>query len=117
MTAEEKREARTTQDKRAVRITQQFREHANMAYDFDCAGSHLTLRIFNHESAPPEARWQIEGRTNDAGEPVTVSVTAASRAQALRDLAVAWLEKTAPIGLPVLDWEGVTKALTEVRAL
>lgn len=104
-------------EERRTKITLQFRERAGMAYDLDCAGTPLTLRVFESEQARAGAGWRIEARTTDAIDAVVASATAATRAEALRDVAVWWRSESASRGLPSVDWEAVAQAMSAVRAL
>lgn len=97
----------------SVRITQQFRERRNMTYEFDCSGVPLVLRVFFPENAP-DANWRIEACSSNNIPATPVSASASSKALALQSIAENWRE-TMPRS--VLDWDGVAKAMTSVRAL
>jgi hypothetical protein len=97
----------------SVRITQQFRERRNMTYELDCSGVPLVLRIFFPENAP-DASWRIEACTGNTVPASSVSASASSKALALQGIAQNWREA---MPRSVLDWDGVAKAMTSVRAL
>jgi cold-inducible RNA-binding protein len=96
--------------KPTVTVAQQFRERSNMAYDLDCAGLPLVVRIF------PEGRdgWRIEARANDARDARVVSACAATRTAALADVIRQWNANSAGTAL---DGDALTRALQSVRAV
>lgn len=98
---------------RPVRIVQQFRERHNMTYEIDCSGTPLVLRVFFPPEDAPSGQWRIEA---SAGQTQPVSASAASRAQALQSVAQCWRDRT-PETVANLDWNGVTQAMTSVRAI
>jgi hypothetical protein len=99
-----------------ARITQQFREAANMTYELDCEGNRLILRIFPIETAPDE-EWRVEARTSDSPDAVVASATAKSRIQAFDAVASWWREHALSRALVTFDWDAVATAMTTVRAL
>lgn len=96
-----------------VKIVQQFRERANMAYDLDCAGVPLVLRIF----ASGETAWRIEARATDAADAVIVESTAETRRDALAGVVRAWNDEAFARGVRPLDGEGLLAAMRDVRAV
>lgn len=96
-----------------VKIAQQFRERNNMTYELDCAGAPLIVRIFPTD----DDRWRIEARTSDGDGALVVSAAAATRREALADVARGWTEQAAAMTLPSLDWDAVTTAMSTVRAV
>lgn len=95
--------------KPSVKIVQQFRERANMAYDIDCAGTPLTVRIFPIDGE----RWRIEARATDAADAVVMTAIGATRRDALDSALRAWNESASS----AIDADAVTRALSEVRAV
>lgn len=95
-----------------VKIVQQFRERGNMAYDLDCAGVPLTLRIFEEEGS----RWRIDARSTEAADAIVVAGRGTTRAEALGDVVQRWNERTDARVAP-LDGEGLVTALRAVRAI
>ncbi len=98
----------------AVRILQQFRERENMAYDLDCAGMPVTVRIFPID----DGRWRIEASSADAAVGVAVSAAGATRRDALGEVARAWNEcvVSSGRGRPI-DAECLLRAMADVRAI
>lgn len=96
-----------------VRIVQQFRERANMAYDLECSGVPLTLRIFPSDGE----RWRIEARSTDAADAVVVSASGATRRDALCEVVRAWNEGAASSSVRPLDGQDLLKAMGDVRAV
>ncbi len=96
-----------------VKIAQQFRERTNMTYELDCAGAPLIVRVFPTD----DDRWRIEARTSDRDDATVITGAAATRREALADVARGWREHTASMALPVLDWDAVTTAMSDVRAV
>lgn len=97
-----------------VQIKQQFRERHNMTYELDCAGTPLILRVFFPVGDGPTAEWRIEARTSNACDAPVTTGGGKSKAQALQRIAEGWLDVMPP---PSLDWNGVVRAMTDVRAL
>jgi hypothetical protein len=105
-------------DADALRITQQFRSHEAMVYDFRGGAGRLTLRVSGRggDEGPP-AEWCIEASTGSSPEGIVVAEWAATRAEALRAVARSWGEKRIASNLPAFDWDSVAKALAVVRAI
>jgi hypothetical protein len=103
--------------KELVRITTQFRERLNMAYDLDCAGVRLAIKIFPEESKSEP--WRVEAfvRGVAEGESSAVTASAATRALALEDVARLWQEKSASSGAFKFDWAAIARAMAAVRAI
>ena len=95
--------------KPTVKIVQQFRERGNMAYDLDCAGTPLTVRIFPID----DDRWRIEARSTEAADAVVTTATAATRREALGAALRAWNERVSSR----IDDEAVVRAMHEVKAV
>jgi hypothetical protein len=100
-----------------AKITQQFRERANMAYELDCAGTKLTVRVFPIETTSSHDQWRIDARTTDAADAVVATATAPTRAQAFHEVATWWRANGVLRRLPPLDWEAIARAMASVRAL
>lgn len=104
---------------RRARITSQFRERRNMAYELDCGGVSLVLRVFPEDET--ERSWRIEGSIKGASEgtpPVVRSASGATRAAALDELIRTWTAADAAVGgAAVLDWLAVVDAMQGVRAI
>jgi RNA recognition motif-containing protein len=99
--------------KPTVIIVQQFRERSNMAYDLDCAGLPLVVRIFPED----RDRWRIEARVNDAVDARVVSATGATRAAALAGVIGQWNANAAANDTRALDGDALSRALQSVRAV
>jgi hypothetical protein len=101
---------------RPVRVTLQFRERHNMTYELDCAGIPLVLRIFFAVGDGAEARFRAEARARHLNGFSDASATAPSRALALESIAQSWRETTV-LAVSSIDWDGVKRAMTTVRAI
>lgn len=99
--------------KPTVTIVQQFREHANMAYDLDCAGQPLVIRMFPEEGPS----WRVEGRATDGGDADVVTARAPTRAAALAELIRSWNANAANTAGRTLDGDALVTALRDVRAI
>jgi hypothetical protein len=106
-----------TEEKRGVRITQQFRERHNMTYELDCAGARLIVRVFPLGDDEPCSEWLVEARTGNASDDVVASATAPSRAIALDRVAQWWRDNTASRSLGTFDWSAIAQAMASVRAV
>lgn len=112
---EKKEKEKEKEEKRRVHITQQFRERGAIAYDFDCEGARLTVRVF--ETPADRDAWRVEARTSDAADSAVVAACGATRAAAFGELTRSWLETATTRGLPAFDWAAIGRAMTAVRAL
>ena len=108
------RRAEPAEVETGARITLQFREPANMTYELDCAGVTLVLRIFFQT---PEGQWRIAAQAGTATGAPSTGATAASRVEALRNIARACRESGDTSTLGRVDWEAVEQSMTKVRAL
>jgi hypothetical protein len=97
-----------------LRITQQYHERGGMAYDF---GLKLRVRVFPRASADEPGDWRVEARTSDAPGVPVVTGWGKTKADALQDTGRAWIANAPECGLPPIDWEIVTQALSAVRAV
>lgn len=104
---------------RHARITSQFRERRNMAYELDCCGVTLVLRVFPEDET--ERSWRVEGSIKGPSEgmpPVVRSASAPTRAVALDELIRTWTAADSAVGgAVVLDWPAVVDAMHGVRAI
>lgn len=107
------REATATE---GARVTSQFRELHNMTYELDCAGIPLVVRVFFATEDGPGAHFRAEARATHVHGFSEASATAPSRAQALESIARSWHETAAP-AVASIDWNGVKRAMTTVRAI
>lgn len=98
-----------------VKIAQQFRERDNMAYDLDCEGAPLTIRIY----PMPDGSWRIEARATDAAEAVVISSCGTNRSDVLVDVVRAWNREASGPSSPLrrLDDAAVMQAMRDVRAV
>jgi hypothetical protein len=103
-----------TESEAPARITLQFREPRNMTYELDCAGVAIALRTFFPTA---DGEWRIQVQTSTAPDAASTESTAASRVEALRNIARACREGGAVPALAHVDWEAVEQALVKVRAL
>lgn len=106
----------TRDGRRKVRITLQFRERHNLTYEIDCDGIPLVLRVFFAVGEGAAAQWRVEARAGHVEDPSIASATEPSRAQALESIAKGWRASAAP-EVSSIDWDGVTRAMTAVRAI
>jgi hypothetical protein len=104
---------------RASVITNQFRSPTGMVYELKCSTSRLTIRTCPRSSPADAGEWCVEAsaRLAPKAEPVALAEWGATRDDALRDVARAWQRSARQLGLPAIDWESVTEALTAVRAI
>lgn len=95
-----------------ARITQQFRELENMAYELDCSGLPLAIRIFSPVGNFTTSTWRVE----ISGADVVVAASAASRALALELVIERWGGSEASGDYKALDWHAIRAALSKARA-
>jgi hypothetical protein len=102
----------------SVRITNQFRRaRAIMVYDLSCDDIRLVLEIAAHQTEDDLGAWTVEAHATESPDRPTVSQPGATRSDALQAVARCWADKRGTYGFPTLDWEAVTKALLQVRAI
>lgn len=104
------------EDKRPVRITQQFREAHNMTYELECSGAQLIVRVFPLGGEAP-TEWRVEARASRAADAAVASATGPSRAVALERVAESWRDNATTRDAGTFDWNAVAQAMTAVRAL
>lgn len=96
-----------------VSVVQQFREPTNMAYDIDCAGQPLVVRIFPQD----DGSWRVEARATDGLDAAVVTARAPTRAAALDQVIRSWNTTAANTAGRTLDGDALTTALRDVRAV
>lgn len=100
-----------------VRMTLQFRERQNMAYELDCRGTALTVRVFPVEGAIELGeQWRVEASIVGPTKLHMASGTCSTRALALKEIATAW-EQQEDGFQPDIDWAEVIAAMAAVRAV
>ena len=104
-------------EKAAVRITNQFHDRGGMAYNLNCEGARLTVRVFGRTSPDDPTDWRIEARTNGKIDNFVITGSGASRAAALHEVAGAWARAIEGHPLPSINWKAIEDVLVEVRAL
>jgi RNA recognition motif-containing protein len=107
---------RTKQARQGVQIISQFRERQNMTYELGRGGMTIAIRVFPLDRA--EESWRMEASTTDAvGHAMHVTTaTHSTRAAALQELARSWVKEPGSAA-NAIDWQEVTEALGEVRAI
>ncbi len=104
-------------DDKALRIVQQYRDKSSMIYELEGGGAELDVRISPRQSSDDSGEWRIEARPGRALDATCVAEWAATRREALLEVARKWQSSEAASGLPAFDWEAVAGVLTKVRAL
>lgn len=109
-----RREEHADGDRPYARITVQYREPANMAYELDCGGMPIAVRLFFPNT---KGEWRIVVQAGREADAPSVAAVAASRIEAFRSVVGACGDSVlfAKLGRP--DWDAVEKAMLEVRAL
>lgn len=98
-----------------VKIVLQFREKTCLAYDLDCAGVPLTLRVGMDGDT-----YRVEARSAPGGEghdPVIGVGGGTTRREALADAMRAWNVASAANAGRVIDGEAVARAMVGIRAI
>lgn len=103
-----------TKEPVSVRVTQQFRERNNMTYELDCSGVPLVLRIFFPVETNGVDEWRIDAHTGRPLQGLAATARARSRAEALQIIARDWHHSST---VSNLDWAGIARAMSEVRAI
>jgi hypothetical protein len=101
-----------------TRVTNQFRNREVMVYDLASEGAQLTISIAPcSNNLDGTGEWRAEAYARQAPEHPTLAETGATRGDALSAVARAWTAKDRAFGFPNLDWEGIARALSAVRAI
>ncbi len=108
--------ARVSEDKEALKITNQFRNKRGIVYDLKHQADRLTVCITQRENPDDQGEWRVDLSAGSQGEPV-VSEWGPTKADALKAAGAAWSATADSLGLPTFDWDAVAKALTTVRAI
>lgn len=102
-------------EKRGVRITDQFRQRDAMMYDLKCDQMRITISIAA-ESNPSE-NWNVGAVAKVIPTPRSLNAIGPSKGEALDALGLAWSDQVTAGGFPVLDWKAIRDALALVRAI
>jgi hypothetical protein len=100
-----------------VRITNQFRRREAMVYDLSCEDIRLTIEIAQRPNDDGLGEWLVEAHARQSAEKTSIQEPGATRRDALRALARTWAAKGGTFGFPELDWDAVSAAMLEVRAI
>lgn len=93
-----------------AKITQQFRERTNMAYELDCAGMKMSFKMFPTNDDTGKDDWRVECFSKATPERV-IKASAPTRKQAFSLVEREWGAGSG------LDWRAIEEALGTVRAL
>ena len=107
----------TDKNKDSLRITDQFRGKRGMVYELRCKGVRLTLRISARANDEELGEYCVEASSGTTPDEVVLTEWATTRADALFAVGKSWSEQAFTRGLPAFDWDAVTKALVDVRAV
>lgn len=102
----------------AYKITMQYRLGNALVYEIESAtGVAIDLHVSSRETPEQARTWEVAAHSNRTAEPVVIAESAATRAEALRMVALGWARRTSELGLTAFDWEAVTRLLVSVRAI
>lgn len=96
-------------------ITMQYRRRGGYVYELTCAGVPLEVHIAPNTA--PEGGWRVDAQSGHGSEPVVVCVVAETPAEALRGVGASLVERAPELAPVARNWDAVTEALTDVRAL
>jgi hypothetical protein len=108
--------ARVSEDKEALKITNQFRNKRGIVYDLKHQADRLTVCITQRENPDDLGEWRVDLSAGSQGEAV-ITEWGPTQADALKAAGATWASSSASLGLPTFDWDAVAKALTTVRAI
>jgi hypothetical protein len=108
--------ARVTEDKDALKITNQFRNKRGIVYDLKHQADRLTVCITQRENPDDVNEWRVDLSAGSQGEAV-ITEWGATKADALKAAGSTWISQADALNLPTFDWDAVAKALTTVRAI
>lgn len=100
-----------------AKITSQFRERRNIAYELDCSGVALAIKMFPEDAR--EETWRIEASVKQEENPdaIVVSASAPTRSAALEEVARSWSQNERVSGKLAFDWSAIKQALASVGAV
>ncbi|WP_394822954.1 hypothetical protein [Pendulispora albinea] len=104
-------------NRRALRITDQFRKDRSMVYDFRCDDDRLTVTITPRERTEDEGDWHVEAWAGGSTRVDAIRAWGETRAQTVRAVADSWSLQRRERQLPPFDWDAVATALATVRAI
>jgi hypothetical protein len=108
--------ARVSEDKDALKITNQFRNKRGIVYDLKHQADRLTVCITQRENPDDPGEWRVDLSTGSQSE-AAITEWGPTKADALKAAGATWLSSSGSLGLPTFDWDAVAKALTTVRAI
>jgi hypothetical protein len=96
----------------ALKIANQYRRRPHgMVCELRSGAEKLAVHVWQPDaSASPD--WWVEAHSGSGADEVVVGKSAASRAEALRDVGAEWIAES---HRPSFDWEAVGQLLTSVR--
>jgi hypothetical protein len=97
----------------ALRITDQYRRRYGMVCELQCGAARLSLHLWEQTTAS-DSQWRVEAHNGSGSDAVVVGRSARTRAEALREVGVAWATESE---LPAFDWDAVATLLSDVRAI
>jgi hypothetical protein len=102
----------------AYKITMQYRSGNALVYELESATG-VALDVHVSSGATPERAdaWHVAAHSSRRADPIVISESAATRAEALRKVANGWTAQASELGLTTFDWDAVTKLLLSVRAI
>jgi RNA recognition motif-containing protein len=95
-----------------VKIVLQFREKTCLAYDLDCAGVPLTLRV-----GMDDETYRVEARSARGDDAVVGVGGGTTRREAVADALRAWNVASAASAGRAVDGEAVARAMHGIRAI
>ncbi len=100
-----------------VRITSQFRERFNMAYEIECDGTKLAFKIFPTPTETGGEEWRMEAHATGTPDSEMIKASAPTRRAAFDIIEATWRARSVAASLPELDWRAVAEALASVKAV
>ena len=100
-----------------VRITDQFRKRHAMVYDLSCEDVRLTIEVSPRQNDDGLGGWVVEAHARQAVDRRALLELGETRKDALRAVARAWTAKQGDLGFPELDWDAISVAMLDVRAI
>ena len=88
-----------------------------MVYDLACEDVRLTIEVAQRPNDDGLGEWLVEAHAPQIADRLTIHEPGATRNEALRAVASAWMAKRGAHGFPQLDWDAVSAAMLSVRAI
>jgi hypothetical protein len=100
----------------ACKVTTQYRSGQRLVYELENEGRVLDVHI-SSGSGDSVGTWLVAAHNGRGTDSTVIAESGTTRTEALGKVGDSWAAKAGELGLPLVDWSAVAKALLAVRAI